>query len=63
MRQENWPRMWFIWRGNAMQSSAKGHEYFLRHYLGTHDNIVAEERAKGKTNRVKYRDDGAARKV
>ena len=55
--EENWPRMWIIWRGNAMQSSAKGHEYFLRHYLGTHDNVVAEERARGKTNRVKYRDE------
>ena len=61
--EENWPRMWFIWRGNAMQSSAKGHEYFLRHYLGTHDNSIAEDRAKGKTNTVKYRDDGAARKI
>ncbi|MCZ2123458.1 MAG: molybdopterin-dependent oxidoreductase, partial [Anaerolineales bacterium] len=35
---ENWPRVWIIWRGNAIQSSAKGHEYFLRHYLGTHNN-------------------------
>ena len=40
---ENWPRVWFIWRGNALMSSAKGHEYFLRHYLGTHTNTVAEE--------------------
>lgn len=40
---ENWPRTWFIWRGNALQSSAKGHEYFLKHYLGTHSNAVAED--------------------
>ncbi len=40
---ENWPRLWFIWRGNALMSSAKGHEYFLKHYLGTHTNAVAEE--------------------
>lgn len=40
---ENWPRVWFIWRGNALLSSAKGHEYFLRHYLGTHTNAVADE--------------------
>jgi nitrate reductase alpha subunit len=40
---ENWPRVWFIWRGNALMSSAKGHEYFLRHYLGTHSNAVADE--------------------
>ena len=39
---ENWPRVWFIWRGNALMSSSKGHEYFLRHYLGTHDNAIAE---------------------
>ena len=32
---ENWPRTWFIWRGNAIGTSAKGHEFFMRHYLGT----------------------------
>ncbi len=42
---ENWPRVWFIWRGNALMSSAKGHEYFLHHYLGTHTNKVAQELA------------------
>ncbi len=42
---ENWPRLWFIWRGNALQASAKGQEYFLRHYLGTHHQVIAEERA------------------
>jgi len=51
---ENWPRVWFIWRGNAMQSSAKGSEFFLRHYLGTHDNIEAGEHAEGKTSDVKF---------
>jgi len=53
---ENWPRVWIIWRGNAIQSSAKGHEFFLRHYLGTHDNIVAEEHAKGKVKTVTFRE-------
>jgi nitrate reductase alpha subunit len=53
---ENWPRVWFIWRGNAIGTSAKGHEYFLRHYLGTHDNAVAPELAKGYTNEIVYRD-------
>ena len=37
----NWPRVWFIWRGNAIGSSAKGHEYFLKHYLGTHTKAIA----------------------
>ncbi|MDE3155052.1 MAG: nitrate reductase subunit alpha [Acidobacteriota bacterium] len=40
---ENWPRVWIIWRANAILSSAKGHEYFLRHYLGTHDTAIGEE--------------------
>ncbi|MCC7079029.1 MAG: nitrate reductase subunit alpha [Burkholderiales bacterium] len=54
--EENWPRVWFIWRGNAIQSSAKGHEFFLRHYLGTHDNAIADERAKGKLNTIEFRE-------
>jgi nitrate reductase / nitrite oxidoreductase, alpha subunit len=41
--EENWPRVWYIWRGNALMSSAKGHEYFLDHYLGTHTNRIAED--------------------
>ncbi len=51
---QNWPRVWFIWRGNAIGTSAKGHEYFLRHYLGTHSNALAPEMAKGYTNEVVY---------
>ncbi len=38
---ENWPRVWYIWRGNALMSSSKGHEYFLKHYPGTHHNDIA----------------------
>ena len=49
---ENWPRVWFIWRGNALMSSAKGHEYFLHHYLGTHTNKVAQELAEDSVKEV-----------
>ncbi|WP_114313448.1 nitrate reductase subunit alpha [Thermus caldifontis] len=52
---ENWPRVWFIWRGNAIGTSAKGHEYFLKHYLGTHTNTIAEEKAEGQVQEVVYR--------
>ena len=48
---ENWPRIWLIRRGNAIMAGSKGHEFFLRHYRGTHDNSVAEENAKGKITR------------
>jgi len=49
---ENWPRVWYIWRGNALLSSAKGHEYFLKHYLGTHTNAIAEDLAKDSVKEV-----------
>jgi nitrate reductase / nitrite oxidoreductase, alpha subunit len=39
---DNWPRVWYIWRGNALMSSSKGHEYFLDHYLGTHKNHIGD---------------------
>jgi nitrate reductase / nitrite oxidoreductase, alpha subunit len=53
---ENWPRVWYIWRGNALMASAKGHEYFLRHYLGTHTNAIAKERAEGVAHDVEWRE-------
>ena len=53
---ENWPRVWFIWRGNAIGTSAKGHEYFLKHYLGTHTNAIAPEMAKDFVQEAVYRD-------
>jgi nitrate reductase alpha subunit len=55
---ENWPRVWYIWRGNALLTSAKGNEYFLRHYLGTDSNAVADETGSDRTSEVKR--DGAA---
>jgi len=48
----NWPRVWFIWRGNALMASAKGHEYFLKHYLGTHTNAIAEDVARDAVREV-----------
>ncbi len=51
---ENWPRVWFIWRGNALMASAKGHEYFLKHYLGTHSNTIAEDLAQDTVKEVAW---------
>ncbi|HET9177282.1 MAG TPA: nitrate reductase subunit alpha [Terriglobia bacterium] len=53
---ENWPRVWLIWRANALHTSAKGHEYFLRHYLGTHSNAIADEVAHDVVREIKWRD-------
>lgn len=52
--ESNWPRLWFIWRGNALMASAKGHEYFLKHYLGTHNNSVAQDLAGPHVEEVRW---------
>jgi len=39
----NWPRCLTLWRANLLGSSAKGDEYFLKHLLGTHHNLRAEQ--------------------
>lgn len=50
----NFPRVWYIWRGNALMSSAKGHEFFLNHYLGTHHNSIADEVADAFVRDIKW---------
>jgi len=60
---ENWPRLWIIWRGNALMSSAKGHEYFLKHYLGTHTNTIAPETAEEFVKEVKWHKDAPQGKL
>ncbi len=54
--EENFPRTWYIWRGNAIMGSMKGHEYLLKHYLGTHSNIIARDITDEKTEEVKWHD-------
>jgi len=53
--EENHPRVWYIWRGNAIGGSMKGQEYCLKHYLGTHNNLIAED-SEDKTKEVKWHD-------
>lgn len=50
---ENHPRLWYIWRGNSIMGSMKGHEYALKHYLGTHHNAIAED-SEDRTDEVKW---------
>lgn len=61
--EENWPRVWFMWRGNALMASAKGHEYFLRHYLGTHDNCVNEDMAADSVKEVVWHENAPQGKM
>jgi nitrate reductase / nitrite oxidoreductase, alpha subunit len=53
---ENWPRTLVLWRANLMGSSSKGNEYFLKHLLGTHANLMAGE-SDVRPNEVAWRDD------
>jgi len=39
----NWPRNMFVWRSNLLGSSGKGHEYFLKHLLGTKHGVMGKD--------------------
>src|SRR5690606_30843067 len=43
----NWPRNLFVWRSNLLGSSGKGHEYFLRHLLGTSHGVQGRDLGPG----------------
>ncbi|MGI9522963.1 MAG: nitrate reductase subunit alpha [Hyphomicrobiaceae bacterium] len=40
---KNWPRNMFVWRSNLLGSSGKGHEYFLKHLLGTSHGVMGKD--------------------
>ncbi|KGS31668.1 nitrate reductase, alpha subunit [Burkholderia pseudomallei MSHR4378] len=44
---ENFPRNLFVWRSNLLGSSGKGHEYFLKHLLGTTHGVQGDEIREG----------------
>ncbi|WP_417672362.1 nitrate reductase subunit alpha [Roseibium sp.] len=41
--EHNWPRNMFVWRSNLLGSSGKGHEYFLKHLLGTSHGVMGKD--------------------
>ncbi|HLS07257.1 MAG TPA: nitrate reductase subunit alpha [Bacillota bacterium] len=56
---ENFPKILFVWRANLIGSSAKGHEYFLKHLLGTHEGTLSEqtEEEERRTNEIQWIED------
>ena len=40
---DNFPRNLFVWRSNILGSSGKGHEYFLKHLLGTSHGVQGKD--------------------
>ncbi|HEU0233816.1 MAG TPA: nitrate reductase subunit alpha [Gallionella sp.] len=59
----NWPRNIFVWRGNLIGTSSKGHEYFLKHLLGA-QNGVMQEGGDGNGNKlIKWHDEAPVGKL
>jgi nitrate reductase alpha subunit len=39
----SFPRNLFVWRSNLLGSSGKGHEYFLRHFIGAQHSVLGPD--------------------
>ncbi|MBF6602148.1 MAG: nitrate reductase subunit alpha [Sphingorhabdus sp.] len=62
----NWPRNMFVWRSNILGSSGKGHEYFLKHLLGTQHGVQGKdlgEMGHSKPEDVVWHDDAPTGKL
>jgi nitrate reductase alpha subunit len=59
---DNFPRNLFVWRSNLLGSSGKGHEYFLKHLLGTTNGVQGGETVAG-TEEVVAHDKGPEGKL
>lgn len=59
----NFPRVMFVWRANLISSSGKGHEYFLKHLLGTSHGLMNDDEAGLRPEEVKWRDKAAEGKL
>ncbi|WP_163651828.1 nitrate reductase subunit alpha [Listeria sp. PSOL-1] len=53
----NFPRGLFVWRSNLISSSGKGQEYFMKHLLGTTDNLLSTANDEFKPEEVVWRDE------
>lgn len=63
---ENWPRNLFVWRSNLLGSSGKGHEYFLKHLLGTDHGVQGKdlgEQGQAKPIEAKWHDEAPEGKL
>ncbi len=59
----NWPRNLFVWRGNLIGTSAKGHEYFLKHLLGAQNGVLQESGAGNGAKEVKWHEEAPVGKL
>jgi nitrate reductase alpha subunit len=62
----NFPRNLFVWRSNLLGSSGKGHEYFLKHLLGTSHGVLGKdlgEEGREKPKEVRWHDEAPLGKL
>ncbi|NRD79646.1 nitrate reductase subunit alpha [Bacillus sp. BRMEA1] len=59
----NFPRNLFVWRSNLISSSGKGHEYFLKHLLGTTNGLLNDDGDSLRPEEVKWHDDAPEGKL
>ncbi len=60
---QNFPRVFIVWRSNLLTSSGKGHEYFLKHLLGTTNGVMSEENSELRPTEVIWRDEAPVGKL
>ncbi|HEY6631016.1 MAG TPA: nitrate reductase subunit alpha, partial [Rhizobiaceae bacterium] len=61
----NWPRNMFFWRSNVLGASGKGHEYFLKHLVGSMHGVIGTDTREGldRPQEVVWRDDAPVGKL
>ena len=60
---ENFPRCLTVWRANLLGSSGKGNEYFMKHLLGTDNNVEAKDEQGVRPQEVKWREEAPVGKL
>ncbi|WP_051423876.1 nitrate reductase subunit alpha [Bordetella petrii] len=62
----NWPRNMFFWRSNVLGASGKGHEYFLKHLVGSLHGVVGSDNDRERISKpqdVAWRDEAPVGKL
>jgi nitrate reductase alpha subunit len=62
----NWPRNMFFWRSNVLGASGKGHEYFLKHLVGSMHGVIGTDEESAGLERPKdvvWREDAPVGKL
>jgi nitrate reductase alpha subunit len=59
----NHPKVLWMYRGNLIGTSMRGHEYGLKHLLGTHNNVLGEDRAQDMVDQIAWHDEAPLGKI